>query len=355
MHQSSHLGEDSTTSDNSALLADIARRGGKWLRVYQFGAAIQTLFAFLLILFRRPLGIPDQFVPVIAIMAIGLWTLYSFWLAHLILHSFSRAFWFVGLVQDQPESPWLQITPPWLKDYERFVEANAHSLLLQAALRGALIYIHQVPNHLQALEGSLTIAMRRLHTVPSDAEHALVAARAEVHRLGQFISALRAFVDQDTASQDTFDICATVRLMRSRHPDASKIAIDESALQPIMVVGCEPMVRQVFANVLNNASRYGTGDILIACHDHPESGRVELIVYDGGDSLTPNQQHLAFRVNPRIVAAGPHLGLGLPLSRHLMRHQGGDVKFVRSNELSRGKGVAIVLPRPTTATRGGRD
>ncbi|MDE0002927.1 MAG: hypothetical protein OXQ29_09550 [Rhodospirillaceae bacterium] len=335
---------NSSGSDRVPLEGIIAR-GRRWLILYQVGTAAQALFGFGLIMFRRELGISEQFVFAIVVVSVALWLAYSFWLAQVVLHSFSKAFWFVGLATDEPESPWFQITPPWLRDYEDFLEANAHALLLQAALRGALIYIHQIPNHLQVLEASLSVAMRSQHTFADDTRRALDASTSEVRRLSDFIISLRAFVDGDTRAQEPFDIWKTVCLIGDRHAKAPEIIVDPSIEGPMRAVGCEPMVQQVLANVINNAGRYGKGIIFVTCRQSAGPQRqLEVLVYDGGDDLTNEEERLAFRVDPRIIAAGPHMRLGLPLSRHLMRHQGGDLRFVRADQHGRGKGVCISLP-----------
>ena len=335
----------SSATTNGQLLNGIAAKGRRWLFFYHFGAITQTTFGFCLIYFRAPLGIPDALVPAVALASVALWLLYSIWLARLIMHSFSKAFWFVGLVSEPPQSSWVQITPSWLAEYERFMEANANSLLLHAALRGALIYIHQVPNHLQALQSTLNIARHGDAALPPATRHALDAADDELQRLTQFITTLRAFVDRNPASADVFDLWSTVCLLASRHPDAALLKLDPSSPRPLLARGCEPVVRQVLANVLNNALQYGDQRVFITSREIPASEHVEITVYDGGADLTKEEEHLAFRVNPRLVATGPHLGLGLPLSRHLLRYQGGDLQFVPSATRGCGKGVTISLPR----------
>ncbi len=107
---------------------------------------------------------------------------------------------------------------------------------------------------------------------------------------------------------------------------------------------------QVFANLLNNASKYGhTGDAIeLSVHQHVE--RVEIRVQDRGIGIDPDMLERVFELfvqgDEARRHAGGGLGIGLSLARRLVEMHGGGI-HARSD--GHGQGCTFVVSLPMLA------
>ena len=101
-------------------------------------------------------------------------------------------------------------------------------------------------------------------------------------------------------------------------------------------------VRQVLRNLLTNAIKYGGEEISIHLDRMGETARATVI--DNGPGVDPDYEDRIFDRYERANDDDSHpgsVGIGLSISRDLARHMGGDLRYVKSNGMTR---FELLLP-----------
>jgi two-component system, OmpR family, sensor histidine kinase SenX3 len=97
------------------------------------------------------------------------------------------------------------------------------------------------------------------------------------------------------------------------------------------------------ANLVSNALKYSPPASLVTVTAEPRGAQVEIAVIDRGPGIAPAEQP---RIFERFARSGPAeaegTGLGLYMTRALMRNQEGDVRV--SSRPGRGSRFTLVLP-----------
>lgn len=124
---------------------------------------------------------------------------------------------------------------------------------------------------------------------------------------------------------------------------------DRAALQ--CQVQADPLrLRQTLLNLLSNAIKYNRPDGDVTIDAQPRGEMVELRVIDTGIGITPDQVGRLFVAFERLAARRSGVegtGIGLALSRQLVRAMGGEIGV--DSELDRGSTFWIRLPRAARA------
>lgn len=110
--------------------------------------------------------------------------------------------------------------------------------------------------------------------------------------------------------------------------DRTRIAVDVTSTE----VWADPTrLRQIIRNLLTNAIRYGGKDVQVATT--VVDGRMELRISDDGPGISEGLEERIFEAYARAHEPGTQpnsVGLGLTVSRHLARLQGGDLSYERA-------------------------
>jgi signal transduction histidine kinase/ActR/RegA family two-component response regulator len=117
---------------------------------------------------------------------------------------------------------------------------------------------------------------------------------------------------------------------------------------PVFVEGDATRLAQVFANLLNNASKYTDegGHIAVRLEDRPD----ELVVHvsDSGVGIAPDKQDSIFdmfvQVDQSLERGNKGLGVGLTLAKQLIELHGGSIS-VHSEGVGEGSQFTVRLPR----------
>jgi signal transduction histidine kinase len=118
--------------------------------------------------------------------------------------------------------------------------------------------------------------------------------------------------------------------------------------RPIVARVDRSALEQVLVNLVDNACRYASAaqPPVIEVAASGNDGRVLLRVRDHGPGLTPADRKRLFRPfsksDREAADSAPGVGLGLALSRRLMRAQGGDLKL--DEAVTGGAGFVVSLP-----------
>jgi len=117
---------------------------------------------------------------------------------------------------------------------------------------------------------------------------------------------------------------------------------------PVFVQGDATRLAQVFANLLNNASKYTDpgGQIAVSLEQTPADLIVRVV--DNGVGIAPDKQDTIFdmfvQVDQSLERGNNGLGVGLTLARQLVELHGGSIT-VRSDGLARGAEFMVRLPQ----------
>jgi len=137
---------------------------------------------------------------------------------------------------------------------------------------------------------------------------------------------------------------ATLDAMRPEFEEAEVELEVGAGLEP--AVGDRDRIQQVLVNLLDNAVKYGGGGRVIVRIDRSAAG-VRIAVEDAGPGIPPADLERIFdkfyRGDPDLTRAPSGTGLGLYISRELVRRMGGRVD-VRS-EPGAGATFVVELPR----------
>ena len=147
---------------------------------------------------------------------------------------------------------------------------------------------------------------------------------------------------------------ATARLER-QPVDLLAIAAEEAARtgarvdgQPVTVAGDERLLRRALRNLLENARRYGGGDVEVDVRRAADHGQACVRVCDRGPGVPPDQRERIFEPFYRLPGHAEQaggVGLGLSLVRQIARRHGGSVAC----EGRDGAGSCFVIRLPLAA------
>ena len=125
-----------------------------------------------------------------------------------------------------------------------------------------------------------------------------------------------------------------------------EVGVGADVRRPLPSVrGDRERLRQVLANLIDNAVKYSPAGERVEVRAHAEDGRVEVTVRDRGPGIAPEQHRLIFEKFGRARSTGavkPGTGLGLFIARSIAEAHGGtlDVSSVP------GRGAAFTLALP---------
>ena len=178
--------------------------------------------------------------------------------------------------------------------------------------------------------------------------------RAEGERLRQLIDdllELRGLAEErrrrESGHIDLGELLAEQVDAFSPQTGAHRLVLDVPR-EPLAVQGERRRLEQVVSNLLSNAIKYspGGGDVHVSARRR--DGRIEVAVRDEGLGIPDAQQAEIFTKFFRVEADDRHAirgtGLGLALSREIVRAYGGDIGF-RSKE---GEGSTFFFELPET-------
>ncbi|HEX5467821.1 MAG TPA: ATP-binding protein, partial [Gaiellaceae bacterium] len=125
-----------------------------------------------------------------------------------------------------------------------------------------------------------------------------------------------------------------VEAARAHLPARIELVLSAPA-EPVQVVGDADKVRQVLANLVENAVKYSPDGGKVEVRLEPQERRVLFSVRDEGLGIPPGEQSRIFekfyRLDPNLTRGVGGTGLGLYICRELVRRMGGRI-WVASTE-----------------------
>jgi two-component system sensor histidine kinase TctE len=220
---------------------------------------------------------------------------------------------------------------------------------------------HQLRTPLAALRMHLELARRRAAAGP-EGEAALNDIDASARRLEHLLTQLIALARADEAEEDRSAVEETLNLaevaaevVAEQVPQALARTVDvqfERAQPMVPILGQMLLVREIIANLLDNAIRYSPADSMVTVRitDAVSGNRVE--IEDQGPGIPPEDRPKVFERFYRVPRKdGPEgSGLGLAIVRALADRLGAAVTL---NDRPEGSGlrVEVIFRAPTTSGR----
>jgi len=210
----------------------------------------------------------------------------------------------------------------------------------------------------QDLKRNLQTRSQALAAVSHDLRLPITRVRLRIERLAD--EATREAIESDLVEMDRM-IGNTLEFLRAGHSGEQPARVDANALvesvaEDMRALGCQirthgqagaPLlaraqaVRRCLSNLVDNARRYGGGDVDLTLRDGAE--KIEFVVEDRGPGIPQSEQERVFEPYVRLEASRARhtggTGLGLAIARAIARGHGGDVAF----ESREGGGLRAIL------------
>jgi signal transduction histidine kinase len=223
-----------------------------------------------------------------------------------------------------------------------------------SALRADFVSLvsHELRSPMAAVIGSArTLQQRWRQLAPEQRESFLALIADETSRLATLVGDVldTSRIEAGTFSF-TFEPVDLGQLIEESVAHASvsqdEVPVRAEVEKSLPVVrGDRERLRQVLANLIDNAVKYSPAGEAVDVFAHSENGRVEVTVRDSGPGIPAEQQKVIFEKFGRgrmTAAVKPGTGLGLFIARSIAEAHGGSLE-VRS---SPGRGSAFTLALP---------
>lgn len=223
------------------------------------------------------------------------------------------------------------------KNAERTLRA-AQDELVQAAKLAVLGQLatgitHELAQPLGAirtLSGNAAEFLRRGSVDTTEKNLAIISRLAD--QMGAIISPLKTFARKSPAVPARVDVAHAVGnalLLLDQKLQRNGITVRNRVAPDTVIAWCDQIrLEQVLVNLIGNAADAMTGQAqrsLEVTASAPSDGPVELCVTDTGPGLPPDVQARLFEPFFTTKPAGEGLGLGLAISRDIVREFGGEL------------------------------
>lgn len=220
-------------------------------------------------------------------------------------------------------------------EYERKLNASKDELIAGVS--------HQLRTPLTGIYGMSDVVSDGSHIDLNTAIEFAGSIRNEAYELDRMVADLlvTARLDADAVAFKQEEFIALNAIQRCVEP-ARKTgqAIDVIFDQPVRVVGDQDRVIHILRNLLSNAKKHGGPGVWI--DGSTTDGVLELVVSDNGtDDLDTEGLFDGFVNGGDGALLNGSVGLGLAVARRLARGMGGDLRYERSNGLTR---FIVTLP-----------
>ncbi|HZV26962.1 MAG TPA: ATP-binding protein, partial [Acidothermaceae bacterium] len=214
---------------------------------------------------------------------------------------------------------------------------------------------HELRGPLATIRAQAEVALA--HPESTDWSRTLIEVNDEARRLGDLVEDLLLLAHADErglprgADDVDLDELVLAEAARLHGSGAKKIAVEIH--QPARVRGSALRLERALRNLGDNATRHAATQIRLDLR--VDRGRARVTVVDDGPGIAPDDRARVFDRFTRLDAARDRPsggnGLGLAISREIVRAHGGDVTI--TDPPAGGPGVALVIDLPLEASLAG--
>jgi two-component system sensor histidine kinase PilS (NtrC family) len=227
-------------------------------------------------------------------------------------------------------------------------EVVRHSEHLASLGRMAAGIAHEIRNPLASISGSLEL-LRAADQLEADDRKLMDIALREIERLNGLITSFLDYARPKPLKVELLDLGQEIHglvagitgLMTGRDSPNVKVEAAEAGL---WVQADRDQLRGVLWNLVRNAWEAGEEDLVRVRVQERTDGRVELIVADRGEGISPEQLKHVFE--PFFTTKESGTGLGLATVHRIVQEHGGSVQI--TTDRGQGTTLTIVLPRQET-------
>lgn len=237
---------------------------------------------------------------------------------------------------------WVAQRTAQLREANRVLEDFAHSVS------------HDLKAPLRAIRGFAEIIGRRYGgNLNEEARHYLDNILDASDRMGQLISDLLAYARLGRG-ESLFEVIDLSSLIEEILPDfeAKEVLKDaEIIIEPLpMIRGSRTLVRQIFANLIDNALKYRKedGKHVVKIYGETDGGFATIYVSDNGIGIAPEHHERIFNIFQRLHSRDryPGSGAGLAIVRRAVEQLGGSIGV--NSKPSEGSTFWVKLPLATS-------
>lgn len=217
---------------------------------------------------------------------------------------------------------------------------------------------HQLRTPIAGLKTQTELALRQ--TPPGDAQATLRQLRSATERTTRLVNQLLSLARAEPNAHRTkpfarLDLAAIAREVTSEWvPRALEQNVDlgfDSDSRLVEIEGDVFLLREMLANLLDNAIRYSSAGGQVTVRVHTDDGRPLLSVEDNGCGIPETERERVFERFYRVLGTGAEgCGLGLAIVREIAQSHGAEIDL-RSGSGGIGTVVTVVFPRRVTAPR----
>jgi two-component system phosphate regulon sensor histidine kinase PhoR len=214
---------------------------------------------------------------------------------------------------------------------------------------------HELRTPLAAIYGAALTLRRADVSLEDEMRDTLLRVIAEESaRLGEIVNDLLLASQLDSGKLHVqIELCDPLEIVRSEveaarahAPETVELELDSPDRLP--VVSADPsQLRQVVANLIDNAIKYSPDGGPVTVSLSPDNGAVRLAVSDSGIGIPPDERRRIFekfyRLDPEMTGGIGGTGLGLYICRELVRRIDGRI-WVEENG-GRGSTFVVEIPR----------
>jgi len=198
---------------------------------------------------------------------------------------------------------------------------------------------------LETVAAALPTELRRKLQEPIAEGHEIIEENLDgVDRVAAIVRNVKGFSYAGDARSQHVDLNAlldsVLRVSAGLMPAGFNVECDYAPIPPVL--GADQELKQVFLNLVINATQaIGDGDA-IRIRTRQEDARVVVVVEDEGCGIDPESLARIFDPFFTTKAVGEGTGLGLSISYQIVRSHGGDISA--ESELGRGTCIRVELP-----------
>lgn len=231
---------------------------------------------------------------------------------------------------------------------------NAMLASLQAAYQAQQRFVadasHELRAPLTVIQANLGLLRRYPEMPAAEREQAILQADREARRLARLVGDLLTLARADAGLALRRWPVELDRVVLEAVAEAGRVAgnrrLEVGWIEPALVEGDPDRLKQLVLILLDNAVKYTPADGRIVVELRRADGRAELVIWDTGVGIGPEELPHVFERFYRGEAARKldpdGTGLGLPIARWVVKQHGGDISL----ESAPGKGTTVRVSLP---------
>jgi len=180
---------------------------------------------------------------------------------------------------------------------------------------------------------------------PDDLRQSAVDALEGARRIKRVVQDMRGMLRGDEPAHAPLDLNSAVRFaLRMTSRQLEGVQVESSLAADVNVIGDEARLGQVFLNLLVNAAQAltGKGDPRVGIVTERLGESVRAVVWDNGPGIPRRDQGRIFEGFFTTKPGTTGSGLGLSISREIVRRHGGDLSV--ESEEGHGSRFIVTLP-----------